>query len=721
MSTKMYLALALHNHQPVGNFDNVFEEAYQKSYLPMLQALERHPGVRLAVHNTGCLLDWLVVAHPEYIERLAALAGRGQVEIMTGGYYEPILVSLPDKDKQGQIKKLTKTVKKLFGYHAVGAWLAERVWEPHLPTPLHRAGVQYTIVDDTHFRYAGLDDDDMLGYYVTEDQGNPLKVFATAKQLRYTIPWAPVEEVIGWLHDQATRDLPLYRGRPRVAVMGDDGEKFGLWPRTYKHCWEDGWVDRLFSALEANQAWLETIPPAEAAANLPSLGQIYMTAASYDEMTEWALPGHSSAEIIHLKHDLQAAGRHDILQFVKGGLWRGFMAKYPEVNQMHKKALAVSAQVRAMQDKKARRAARDHLWAAQCNCGYWHGLFGGIYLFHIRGINYRNLIAAEALAEADQGVSHSVSVTEEDFSRNGEKELLLRNGQQWLLLTPTRGGAIVEWDFRAAPYNLLNTMTRREESYHPAIQEAAARGTLQLSTAEGAVENVHSEAVKVREWGLEHKLAHDHYRRAALHDLLLPSDVTPTAYTRHTGAPGDLVNQSYHADWEGDEQALQVTLSAVGLVDGAPLAVHKSLTLQADSAALDVHYQLTNPGDRQLRLRFGVENNWGLEGGQDPLTYFEGLETPAGERQYPGRAGTASSVSHFALVSAIITVRTRVALTLDRPADVWWFPLETVTNSEAGYEANYQGTAVLTSWLLDLAPGEVWQTHLRFDLARLPD
>ena len=147
----MYLALALHNHQPVGNFENVFEEAYQKSYLPMLEALERHPHVRLAIHNTGCLLDWMVVTHPGYIERLAALAARGQVEIMSGGYYEPILVALPDKDKRGQIKKLTYAVKHLFDYEAKGAWLAERVWEPHLSYALKRAGVDYTIVDDTHF------------------------------------------------------------------------------------------------------------------------------------------------------------------------------------------------------------------------------------------------------------------------------------------------------------------------------------------------------------------------------------------------------------------------------------------------------------------------------------------------------------------------------------------------------------------------------------------
>lgn len=719
MTTPFYLALALHNHQPVGNFENVFEEAYQKSYLPMLEALERHPGVRLAIHNTGCLLDWLITAHPEYIERLAALVARGQIEIMTGGYYEPILVSLPDKDKKGQIKKLTRAVKQLFGYKAQGAWLAERVWEPHLPTPLAAAGVAYTIVDDTHFRYAGLDDDDMFGYYLTEDQGHAVKVFGTAKHLRYTIPWTPASEVIDWLRLQAGRDLPLYAGRPKVAVMGDDGEKFGLWPRTYKHCWEDGWVEAFFTALEENADWLRTITPAEAAAMLPPLGQIYMPAASYDEMTEWALPGRYAAEIVHLKHELEAEGRHDILRYIKGGLWRGFMAKYPEVNQMHKKALSVSAQVRDMTRKRARREARAQVWAAQCNCGYWHGVFGGIYLFHIRGINYRKLIAAEGAAEAERGLLHTATAELTDFTRSGSQEIILRNGQQWLLIDATRGGSVLEWDYRAAPYNLLNTMTRREEGYHAAIREAAAQGTMQISSAEGAVENVHSAAVKVRELGLEKKLVYDWYRRGALQERFMPFDWTPAAYAEARGELGDFVNQPYTATLTETETGATVTLTRQGGVwqTGwrAPVTVQKRLTLGHEAAELTVHYSLTNHGDQPLRARFGVENNWGLEGGQDPLTFFTGLD-PDGARCYPGQAGVAGDITQYSLISEIITVGARIDMHVSQAADVWWFPIETVTNSEAGYEANYQGTAVLTSWQIDLAPGASWVFSLRFVL-----
>ncbi|NNF05940.1 MAG: alpha-amylase, partial [Candidatus Eisenbacteria bacterium] len=83
--------IALHNHQPVGNFDEVIEQAYQDSYLPFLEVLEQFPAIKVGLHNSGCLIDWFTEHRPEYFERLSGLVERGQIEIISGGYYEPIL------------------------------------------------------------------------------------------------------------------------------------------------------------------------------------------------------------------------------------------------------------------------------------------------------------------------------------------------------------------------------------------------------------------------------------------------------------------------------------------------------------------------------------------------------------------------------------------------------------------------------------------------------
>ncbi|HJX61736.1 MAG TPA: 4-alpha-glucanotransferase, partial [Dehalococcoidia bacterium] len=138
---RFYLGLAIHNHQPVGNAHHVFESVYRQSYLPLLMALERHRRIRVSLHYSGCLLDWLREHRPEFLSRLKALAARGQVEIMTGGYYEPILPAIPDADKLGQIAHMSAVIHGELGVSPSGAWVAERVWEPHLPRFLAEAGV----------------------------------------------------------------------------------------------------------------------------------------------------------------------------------------------------------------------------------------------------------------------------------------------------------------------------------------------------------------------------------------------------------------------------------------------------------------------------------------------------------------------------------------------------------------------------------------------------
>ena len=94
---KFQLTLLIHAHQPVGNFDDVFERAYAQSYLPFVEVLSRHPSIRVGLHYTGSLLEWIERAHPEYFERLRGLVERGQIEIVGGGYYEPILIAIPPR------------------------------------------------------------------------------------------------------------------------------------------------------------------------------------------------------------------------------------------------------------------------------------------------------------------------------------------------------------------------------------------------------------------------------------------------------------------------------------------------------------------------------------------------------------------------------------------------------------------------------------------------
>ncbi len=247
---KVFLLLCIHNHQPVGNFDHVIEEAYEKAYLPFIEILSTYPEIKVTLHYSGILLSWFLEKKKDFIDLLLRLRERGQVEILGGGMYEPVLSLLPERDRIGQIEKMSGVVREIFGRKPRGMWLAERVWEPDLPVTLKRAHMEYLPLDDYHFKKAGAASEDLTGYFLTERNGYSVKVFPGLERLRYTIPFMEPRETLKILNEMRNK------GGAPAAVFADDGEKFGVWPGTWAYVYKDGWLRKFFDLIRENGEWL---------------------------------------------------------------------------------------------------------------------------------------------------------------------------------------------------------------------------------------------------------------------------------------------------------------------------------------------------------------------------------------------------------------------------------------------------------------------------------
>ena len=151
--------------------------------------MEDYPDLPFVLHTSGPLLEWLVENQHGYIARMKALVDSGRVEILGGGFFEPILTMIPHRDRVGQIRAFADYLEEVFGVRPRGVWIAERVWEQHLVSALAEAGVEYTVLDDFHFQRAGVDDREMKGFFLTEEDGHLLKVFPISERLRYLIPF----------------------------------------------------------------------------------------------------------------------------------------------------------------------------------------------------------------------------------------------------------------------------------------------------------------------------------------------------------------------------------------------------------------------------------------------------------------------------------------------------------------------------------------------------
>lgn len=704
MSAKtIQLALALHNHQPVGNFPHIFEMAYQKAYLPFLDQFEKHPTIRTTLHYSGCLLEWMQDAHPECFKRLRNLIRAGRIELMGGGFYEPILVMLTDEDRHDQIRMMSDYLKAQFGGEAKGAWVPERVWEQSLTFSLSSAGVQYIILDDFHFKNAGLTGDDLLGYYLTEDRGKLLRVFPSSELLRYYIPFKWPEELVEYLRGVATED------GARLLVYGDDGEKFGVWPKTYEHVYGDHWLERFFKALEDNADWIHLLTLSEAMEKVAPLGKIYLPDASYREMTEWALPEPAQRRYEAAAKKLTAAGVYDEAKpFIRGGFWRNFKIKYPETNRMYGKMLHVSRKVRALASNKKKFAeAQRELFRGQCNCSYWHGVFGGLYLPHLRWAVYEHLIAAERIADAVAHKNPKWTDTEQyDLDLDLNDEIALGNPFLKAAFKPDTGGHMIEFDVRDKGVNLLGILTRRREAYHAHLLETSSPG-------QGEVKSIHDIHAS-KQPDLDKRLQYDSHLRESLVDYFLPPDFTlDQAAQGHVVPWGDFVVGEFEAGVSRAKDVAVLTMLRRGRTGaGTATDITKVVRLTPNEPAIQVEYGIRNTDSVALTAVFGVEFNLAMLSADESARFYcldsdEPAAPLTAQQEFPERTVLTVRDLHLGI---------DVVLSFSAPSQVWVYPVQTVSQSESGFELVYQGSCIMPRWAITIEPGKTWAVKLRKEI-----
>lgn len=698
---QIQLCLVLHNHQPVGNFDGVFEEAYQDSYLPFLDVFEPFQDLRISLHTSGPLMKWLEKTHPDYLNRISQLVEAGRIEIIGGAFYEAILPMIPKRDRVGQISQFSKWLEERVCSKVNGMWMPERVWESCLTESIADAGIKYTVLDDYHFRRAGLKDEELNGYYVAEDEGKTVCVFPGSEHLRYLIPFSEPHETIN--HCRALAD----RSPGSVVVFGDDGEKFGTWPNTKKHVYEDGWLEKFFHALTENKDWLRTSTLGEAIESTPPQGKIYLPDASYREMTEWSLPVNRQVEFDELVHQLEHDSRwRQIQSFFGGGFWRNFKVKYPESNEMYSRMMYVSGLLnvarRENKNPQLLAKAQDHLYQGQCNCSYWHGAFGGIYLPHLRNAVYQQLLAAESLIESAMGRPDNwVEATSDDYDFDGRNEIRLANDKLVTWISARNGGQIYELDLRGICHNLGATIQRRPELYHAKV--------LQGENEKGdEAASIHDRIV-FKQADLDERLQYDSRQRNMLIDHFWDDDIDVVSIQESRAMErGDFADGEYVATIRKNPGRIQILMVREGNAWGIPITIKKGVTLNQSANELEIAYLLSGlPKDRVLH--FGVEYNFaGLPDGQDDRFFSDKDGNNLGQL---GSVLNLDDVNELKLTDGWLGLS--VNLESDQSGGIITYPVQTVSQSEAGFELVHQSVCVQPHWMIKGDSKGLWACRMK--------
>jgi hypothetical protein len=665
---KVGIIIGTHNHLPLGLDQAGAELLYQQSFKPLLAVLYRYPGFPVTLHYSGILMEWLEQLHPEFLTLLAEMVRRGQVEVLGGGYYDPILPLIPTNDKLGQLEKMTTLLRVRFETRPRGCWIAEKVWEPSLASVLRASGIDYTFVDDGQFRIAGMPESGVWRPCITEDQGKTISLLAVSGILPALAASAGPAEVIDFL-----KQLPRGSDGCPVAVYLDDGIAA---PKTLLR---NGWLEEFIARAAENADWLEPSTPGLYLKGNPPSRRIFIPSSSSMEMMQWALPPDRRIAFNELRR--RSASPERDRQFMVGGQFRQFLIRYPEAWLMYAKMMNTHILVNQVRgDKYKKKAAQNELWKGQSHHAYWHGGSGGIYENALRKSVYQSLIEAEKITRATEIFAPSIISVDYDMDNYNE---YLYQGSELNAYIHSRGGAMFELDFLPASWNYLDTMVDREEEGGedhdgPFSREEEPSCAYQRKAF---IDHFFTDGCALRDFESgRYSEAGDFV--AGLYELVDLNRALPELLMRRTGS-----------------------ISAGGIP--RPAGIEKRFVFRPRS--IDVYYRVSNLGPVDLTARFGVEINLSLAARSADCGRLFLLDEDR-KKEIESEATEIEGVKGL----LVRDVRNEVSVTLSsaREFRCWSVPVETKTpNAIAGTRA-FQSHCFVPQWDLRLAVGEAWENHM---------
>ncbi|MBI5891646.1 MAG: DUF1926 domain-containing protein [Nitrosomonadales bacterium] len=649
MAKSVSLLLGVHAHQPVGNFTHVLDDAHARCYGPFLRVLHRYPAFRFAIHISGWLLDYMLRQYPDDMELLKEMVQRGQAELVGAGYTEPVLAVIPEQDRMGQLQRMSDQLEQTLGQRPQGAWLTERVWEATVVPSLADSGILYSTVDDYHFLCAGKSANDLNGYYTTEENGRQLDLFPISEALRYRLPFSPAPEVVAYLESLAKED-----GAP-AAIYFDDIEKFGIWPETYNWVYERGWLTQFIEGVLASSI-IKTERYCDYHARARTRGVVYLPTTSYIEMNEWTLPVPAAHHYADLVLASKSSGQFEQNKaFLRGGIWKNFFMRYPESNWMHKRMLDLSRRLHALPKKRQTAEMLNALYEAQANDAYWHGLFGGLYLPHLRRAVYNAIVKLEGLLDEASPRQPKLLL---DLDLDGDDEIFLHNGVLQAVLRQDGSAAICEFDSYRLHHNFADTLSMPHEHYHRKVHAQP----VEHLQGDG-IANPHERV------SLKHEITQE--------DMAIDKQQKLMFMDRWQAGAEAVVPVYVAAELKGMQQgaAFEATLGAG--------KVRKSVVM--DNARLYVAYQFAGVGEGIFR----VVVNLAMPSCDGPAGRFRVGDEIAGGF---GQVLQLDAMQRIVLEDAVLGGKLNVSV--NQPVSFLSAPCFSVSQSEAGFEKIMQAVTL---------------------------
>lgn len=717
------LGLHVHNTQPAGTTGDAFRRACERAYWPLLELLDEFQSLRVSMHWSGQLLEWMDLHAPAWLDRLIALAASGRIEIIGGLHGGGVLPALPERDAVGQVQVMQRWWREHGDIRPRGAWLPYCAWDPSAARVFARLGIHFTLLEDAQFSPPVSGD----GYYVTEREGSAIALFAIDGRISRMFPSAPPKKIIEAL-------AGLSRQGRRSVVVSVAGEAFGAAidaSSTRNFNARTGWVRRMFTELVEASPWLKMVSMATMIDKMRPTGSAWPQPSASLPVAAAGL-GAIGSDFGRLVLDTRRGEDPALVRaapYLRAPNWDQVLASFPEVNRLHKRMLRASTQVYKLkstlrggapgQDGGALAAALDEATAAlyrgQAGAAYVFGTEIGAADGAIRAEAYRNLARAEfAIATVSADVNR-LAVEQIDYDCDGKREVVVRTPHMCAFISPAVGGSLVELDAWRLPGNLVNVRGRLPEAHHQYVQRGEDLPALVLPPDPAHLEITDEDAddphtadelerpPRLSEPDLPGRLFYDRHPRGVFIDHFLGPEATLENLVKgRFPETGDFAGTDYQlVKVEDDTSICTITMARDGNVtEGAALRlvrVVKRIGFGKDLPVVDARYEVRNRYHEPIRTRFAVQIDLNLDSARHEETF---LETAGGRRIALDAPGEVEETTEISLCD--VRRGWKVSLSLATAARVWHYPIENVGIGPRGVQTYFNGTAIFLWWPLEL-------------------
>lgn len=452
----MRCSLVLHCGLPLGTPKIRLEQAIDGPLCAFLDAMHTRPRLRLGLHLGGHILDYLLRQRSQRLVQLVGLVQSGQIELVGGGYYDPILSALPKRSAQAHLDRTDQFFDEQLRLKLSGAWLPEQVFEPSLVPLLAESGYRYVLMPCDPIDAAGVNTEELGGPLRLEQGGAQLFGLAAERGDEQEL----VRRLDVWINQaQSGRQLLVWTGD--LLALSPDRQSI---PKGAQ-------IERFLSDLDAVSFFDFELPKQVIASEPGPL--VYPGLGSHRAMGTWSLPVQAGRRRARILETAAKKGGREGLPLLAGGRWSSFLGRYYEAGQMHSRALRLADRIDSAQLPSQ---WRERMWTsllqAQGYEAFQHGDRSGIYNPILRQAVHGRLRDLEdyldhleAAAQGNPKQLNDLRKRHLELLPDGTQAVVLSGTRGHWTVCPDYGGALVGLELPGLPWDLVHSMSRYPESY----------------------------------------------------------------------------------------------------------------------------------------------------------------------------------------------------------------------------------------------------------------